>query len=321
MTLLQLLLKTRSRSKPSEPTHSTDGFTMIELVVGAVIAFLIMGPLLGFVVNILNDDSREQVKTTTDYELQAAVDFISEDLSQAYYIYDPEHQEDEKTINQIDAIQAKLPRASETPILVFWKLHRLRNAIPIPGSRITAPKNCTPDECNDTSVRAVVAYYLVKETNPNSIWCQPTTGDGKDCPQRIVRYLAHEPLEKFRGTGIPYPEGDLKDSQKGTLMIPNTFSLEEDPISSSFPAVSEDPQVLVNYISCFSDSICYPDQDSEDRIDVSDTNDSVQFTIKANAMRRIDGKKTGFCESDEGQGSAYCPKASVRVQGLKVKIQ
>ena len=94
MTLLQLLLKTRSRSKPSEPTHSTDGFTMIELLVGAIVAFLIIGPLLGFVVNILNDDSREQVKTTTDYELQAAVDFISEDLSQAYYIYNPDQIEE-----------------------------------------------------------------------------------------------------------------------------------------------------------------------------------------------------------------------------------
>ncbi len=299
MTLLQLLLKTRSRSKPSEPTHSIDGFTMIELLVGAIVAFLIIGPLLGFVVNILNDDSREQVKTTTDYELQAAVDFISEDLSQAYYIYDPD---------QIEEIQGQLPGDGE-PILVFWKLHRLRNSIPITGSNIL-PSQCddNPGQCNDTSVRAVVAYYL-EETEQNSIWCQPA---GDACPKRIVRYIAREKLERFRGTGVYYQNPQLDNFQQGTLDISNSdFDIQESP-TDSFPDVDVDPDVLVNYISDFSD----PDSNP---IEVSDTNDSVQFTIKANAMRRIDGKKTGFCETDEGKGSAYCPKASVRVQGLVIK--
>jgi hypothetical protein len=282
-------------------THSTDGFTMIELLVGAIVAFLIIGPLLGFVVNILNDDSREQVKTTADYELQAAVDFISEDLSQAYYIYDPA---------QIVDIKTQLPAGD--PILVFWKLYRIPNSIPIPGINNIVPRNCTPDTCNDTSVRAVVAYYLVDDDDQT--WCQPAG----DCPKRIVRHLAYEKLEKFRGTRVYYPEGDLKDSQKGTLDIPANFSLEENP-TANFPTVPEDPQVLVNYISGFS--LLPIDETSNPPIYIPDTNDSVKFTIQSNALRRIDGSKTGFCETPEGKDSAYCPKASVRVQGLRTKSQ
>lgn len=308
MTLLQFLLKIRHSSKDSISTHSKDGFTMIELLIGAIMAFLIITPLLGFVVSILNDDSREQVKTAADYELQSAIDYISEDLSQAYYIYDPDDPVDG---NQIEAIRSNLP-STGTPILVFWKLHRLKNSAPLTGSNIV-PRDCTPALCNDTSVRALVSYHLVEETNQNSIWCQPT---GNSCPKRIVRHLAHEPLERFRGTGVLYNEGDLSDSQKGTLDIPLNFSLDENP-TANFPTVPADEQVLVNYISRFSDT------PGVDEIDVSDTNDSVQFTITANARRRIDGSKkaTEFCDQNgEGEGTAFCPKANVRVEGLRIQL-
>ena len=291
-------------------TQSTDGFTMIELLVGAIIAFLIIGPLLGFVVNILNDDTREQAKVTTDYELQAAVDFISEDLSQAYYIYDPD---------QIEDIENNLPDKGE-PILVFWKLHRLPNSIPLPGSNIS-PNKCddNPELCNDTSVRALVSYHLVEENNNNSIWCQPA---GDACPKRIVRYMAPEQLEKFRGTGVYYnQESELDGFQRGALDLANSdFDLEESP--TDIPQVSANDDnvrqaVLVNYVSCFSDQDCFQDQDSPNRIDVADTNDSVKFTIRANARRRRDGEATEFCDpANDGEGTAECPQASVRVEGL-----
>ena len=51
-------------------------------------AFLIITPMLAFVVDMLNTDRREQVKSNTEQDIQAAVDFIAQDLSQAIYIYD-----------------------------------------------------------------------------------------------------------------------------------------------------------------------------------------------------------------------------------------
>ena len=85
--------------------------------------------MLGFVVDMLNTDRREQVKSNTEQDLQAAVDFISQDLSQAIYIYDQAG---------ITAINNKLPTpapANGTPILVFWKRQQMKNSLPVSSRR------------------------------------------------------------------------------------------------------------------------------------------------------------------------------------------
>ena len=94
-TLLHLLLKIRLENKSPKLAQNISGFTMIELLVGTIIAFLLITPLLSFVVNILNTDVKEAIKTTTEQELQAAVDYIEQDLSQAIYIYAPESFDDD----------------------------------------------------------------------------------------------------------------------------------------------------------------------------------------------------------------------------------
>jgi type II secretory pathway component PulJ len=70
-----------SRQQP--PT----GFTLIELLVAMVLAILVVMPLLGFIINILDNDRREQARQHQQ-EIQAAVDYIAQDLEQAVYIYD-----------------------------------------------------------------------------------------------------------------------------------------------------------------------------------------------------------------------------------------
>ena len=87
-TLLRLLLKSQHQRNRSGPAQTEKGMTLVELLVGAIMAFLIITPMLGFVVDMLNTDRREQVKSNTEQDLQAAVDFIAQDLSQAIYIYD-----------------------------------------------------------------------------------------------------------------------------------------------------------------------------------------------------------------------------------------
>ncbi len=87
-SLLRLLLKSQHQRNRSGPTQTEKGMTLVELLVGAIMAFLIITPMLGFVVDMLNTDRREQVKSNTEQDLQATADFISQDLSQAIYIYD-----------------------------------------------------------------------------------------------------------------------------------------------------------------------------------------------------------------------------------------
>ena len=86
--LLRLLLKNQHQRNRSNPAKTEKGMTLIELLIGTVMAFLIITPMLTFVVDMLNTDRREQVKSNTEQDIQAAVDFIAQDLSQAIYIYD-----------------------------------------------------------------------------------------------------------------------------------------------------------------------------------------------------------------------------------------
>src|SRR4028119_5587 len=86
--LLRLLLKSQHQRNRSVPAKTEQGMTLVELLVGSIMAFLIITPMLAFVVDMLNTDRREQVKSNTEQDIQAAVDFIAQDLSQAIYIYD-----------------------------------------------------------------------------------------------------------------------------------------------------------------------------------------------------------------------------------------
>jgi type II secretory pathway pseudopilin PulG len=196
-TLLRLLLKSQHQRNRSGPAQTDKGMTLVELLVGAIMAFLIITPMLGFVVDMLNTDRREQVKSTTEQDIQAAVDFIAQDLSQAIYIYDNNPIPTSTvttTATGIPAIAGQFippADATKTPILVFWKRRQIKNAVPVKGVN-AKPQDCRtgvkpgePGDCNDTYVLSLVAYYQVKDTTTNSTWCQPSGGL---CPTRIARY-------------------------------------------------------------------------------------------------------------------------------------
>src|SRR4028119_2247782 len=127
-TLLRLLLKTHQQRNRSGPAQTDKGMTLVELLVGAIMAFLIITPMIGFVVDMLNTDRREQVKSNTEQDVQAALDFIAQDLSQAIYIYDNNPAPTSSANTTATGIPALVagnfippPDQNQTPILVFWK--------------------------------------------------------------------------------------------------------------------------------------------------------------------------------------------------------
>jgi Tfp pilus assembly protein PilW len=70
-SLLRLLLKNQHRQNCSKQAQKEKGMTLVELLVGAIMAVLIITPMFGFVVEMLNSDRREQVKSNTEQDLQA----------------------------------------------------------------------------------------------------------------------------------------------------------------------------------------------------------------------------------------------------------
>jgi hypothetical protein len=194
-TLLRLLLNSQHQPNRSGPAQTDKGMTLVELLVGSIMAFLIITPMLAFVVDMLNTDRREQVKSNTEQDIQAAVDFIAQDLSQAIYIYDNNPVTTSTVTTTATGIPALVGKfippenPTQTPILVFWKRRQIKNAVPVKGLN-AKPQDCKtgvkPGEagdCNDTYVLSLVAYYQVNDQQ--NTWCQPSGGI---CPTRIARY-------------------------------------------------------------------------------------------------------------------------------------
>ncbi|WP_375474045.1 hormogonium polysaccharide secretion pseudopilin HpsC [uncultured Nostoc sp.] len=162
MNILRWLLSTQL--KPSHKQNKNSGFTLIELLVAMLIAFLVITPLLSFMIGVLNTDGQEQAKANSEQEIKAALDYITRDLQQAIYIYDATGIA--CLSGTVDASAANTcPNASTTgnqlptttdrvPVLVFWKRELVNQAITITGT-----------QKDDTFVYSLVAYYLIKDTS------------------------------------------------------------------------------------------------------------------------------------------------------------
>lgn len=163
MMILRLLLNKRQFKQ----AQTSDGFTLVELLVSIVISSIVLGTLLSFLTNILNSERREQAKTITESEIQSAIDYIADDLQEAVYIYDADG---------IAAIKSQLPEPNATdkvPVLVFWKRTFLPKERPVVLDNGTTTrvgclgKISDTNECDekDYFVYSLVTYYLIKDNN------------------------------------------------------------------------------------------------------------------------------------------------------------
>jgi type II secretory pathway pseudopilin PulG len=146
-------------TKFSTRKNRDHGFTLVELLIGLVMAFLVLTPLFGLMISIMNTDEKEQAKTTSEQELQTAIDFITRDLQKAVYIYDSQGVTNNyNTIAANSGIRDSLPTVTGgVPILVFWKQELVSNVIPT-----------TESKKDDASIYSLVAYYLIN--SPSTIW-------------------------------------------------------------------------------------------------------------------------------------------------------
>ncbi|MBD2453362.1 prepilin-type N-terminal cleavage/methylation domain-containing protein [Nostoc sp. FACHB-87] len=145
MNVLQWLLKKQFNYFYKQSTN--DGFTLIELLVAMLLAVLVITPLMGVMISMLETDRREQAKANSEQEIQAATDYIARDLQQAIYIYDA---------TGVDAIKSQLPTVTNgIPVLVFWKREISKDAV------VTKLKDKT--FYDDAFVNSLVAYYLIQD--------------------------------------------------------------------------------------------------------------------------------------------------------------
>lgn len=195
--MLKYLLKSQISSY--KLVKSQSGFTLIELLVAMILAVLVITPLLGFMINILDTDRRESARTTTEQEIQSALDFIAHDMEQAVYIYDADGLYGNST-KGITGIINQLPTWIETdkvPVLVFWKRYflskdqnvKVNDTDTRAGCLVTLPNS--PD-CNeqDYMLYSLVVYYLVKDSS--TTWNSTTA--------RIARWEIQDGIRSDSGT-------------------------------------------------------------------------------------------------------------------------
>lgn len=317
-----LRLKPQLSRTKSKFLQKSAGFTLIELLVALLIAFLILTPLLSFMVNILSIDKEEQAKANTEDDIQTAINYIARDLQQAIYVYDADG---------ITAITSQLRYPSDknkTPILVFWKRDLVSEVIP----------SSTNKSEDDTFIYSLVAYYLDNSTS--TTWSKAA---------RISRWQINNGVENS-ATGSVTCTGYTKTYVRGYCPDPgfaafNDYFAETDKLTvgmkkwrKASPDYTNDAIVLIDFVDQSTSSVpsatCPPNvTDPTDNTKkliewsvVKPTtmtgfyacvdkinNVTSQVFIRGNALARNSNNASQILYSD-GKKS-YFPTVSVRVQG------
>ncbi|MEH2457288.1 hormogonium polysaccharide secretion pseudopilin HpsC [Nostoc sp.] len=311
--------------KRSKFVQQVNGFTLIELLVGLLIAFLVLTPLLGFMVNILTTDQKEQAKANSEQEIQTAVDYIANDLQQAVYIYDRTAlTTNSNTVAASSGIQDQIPPSNTAtgcssstcqPILVFWKRKFLSGAI-------TLSTSTTTNTTNDTFVYSLVAYYLIKDSS--TTWSKAA---------RIARFEINDGVLAASGTTSATCTGYSDTYIDNTTHCPNAgfqrFNLNLASAPGLIPkmnswkatstAYTQQASVLIDYIDQTSISTtptCPTGTPSYGSymgfyacVDVANT--TAQVFLRGNALARLQTSNFDYPSNNP----SYFPTASVRVQG------
>jgi type II secretory pathway pseudopilin PulG len=324
--LLQLLLTYKFRT--TQPAQKNGGFTLIELLVGLILAFLVIIPLLGFMVNLLGTDRQEQAKANSEQELQAAADYIARDVEQAIYIYDG---------YGLGKIQAGLPTVTNSvPVLAFWKRQIIPKVIPVGTS--TACQNQT--DCDDAFVYSLVVYYLTQSdaTCASGTW---------SCTARIQRVQLRDAVKVKKANG----ETIIQSKDDGFVLFNPEFAASEEDSMNAWPygastAGAKDPEVLIDYIDQTplpaNTPWCPPikrkrallptgyDPTTASQVPVTPAstgflacvdveNTTAQISIRGNSLARIQKKTSNPPQySSDKSVATYFPTVRIQVQGRGV---
>ena len=330
MELLRLLLLNQRyplRTGKLSPTpKKTAGFTLIELLVGMIIAVLVITPVLGFMLNILQTDRREQAKVNTEQEIQAAADFIARDLQQSIFIYDAPGIYGSSGPPVNPGIGGELPTVTDgEPVLVFWKRTFIPDAV---SASFRAP--CAGGtNCNDAFVYSLVAYYLVSDGNTASIERFELEGGvyGRDAQNNPITIRQPDPgfqfdLEELNGETL---EDKMNNWEPTTTLAANTDELIKniDHSTAGVPseACPDDPNtpdleweqvprytgtgaVGANFQTfSFYTCIYSPQGKPDERI--------AKVFLRGNALARINANDNDYTTKREN----LFPRASIQVQG------
>jgi prepilin-type N-terminal cleavage/methylation domain-containing protein len=325
MNPLRFLLT--SGLKRSQLAQKNGGFTLIEVLVAMILAALVIGPLLGFMINILESDRREQAKAASEQEIKAALDYIAQDLSQAVYVYDAAGLNNLSTAatpgikDQIPPTKAVGNCNSITtckPVLVFWKRKLL-----------TSAEVGTLTGGNDAFVYSLVGYYLINDVAVNDNWSN-TARIGRFEIKDGIRSPNTSGTARVEGTStVYYKQLPDKGFQLFDLSIPGNLSTKmnqwkQHPQGYDIAKITNHPinSVLIDYVDQTAQGAACPTTTPAQNPTsstpgfyacVDATGTTAQVFIRGNALQRVRNLSTPPIYSPNQ--STYFPTASIRIQG------
>lgn len=322
MNVLRWLLSTQL--KQSHKHNKNSGFTLIELLVAMVLAFLIITPLLGFMISILDTDRKEQAKVNSEQEIKSALDYIARDLQQALYVYDGAG---------ITAIQSELPTVTGgVPVLVFWKREIIPETVQIVGQN---------GKKDDSFVYSLVAYYLIKKDT--ATWSKAARIGRFQIKDGIIDKNTTNPdtpcstiTEKYsRCPDIGFKSFDLSQKNKSKQEKMNSWKKATDYDLTKTPVT-----ILVDFIDqtttaqgAPSATTCPVDTNNPRQFELSSTPSSIERTgfyacvdslnaddrsivevyLRGNALARLNSDDSKILYN--ASKSSYFPTNNIKVEG------
>lgn len=193
-----LLVRSFRRFQRQRPTA---GFTLLELLISMFIGGIITTVLLYGVVELLKTNQRESSRAETQREMQLAMDYISNDLRQAVFVYDGTCLSGTTGCPGVTPyIPASVRTAPSVPVLAFWRVDELpqtlinlcaTNSATLNSSTVAPPTGISGVPCLSRRTYTLVVYSL-DTANSGNTW----SGNA-----RISRYA----LTQFTGNGSPNP--------------------------------------------------------------------------------------------------------------------
>jgi len=304
----------------SHQSSKTSGFTLTELLVGMLMASLVITPLFSFALNIMDSDRKEQAKATTEQEIESALDYITQDLEQAVYIYDADGLDKNSTDTPV-GIKNQIPPATNAetngcrsttptcvPVLVFWKRDHRPGILPVSGSSVK----------DDTFVYSLVAYYLIKSsgntwsnaarigrfeirdgvTNPTS----PTNSDAT--PNFITNESTSAGFQLF---DLSVTGSSLKEKMNRWTKASGNYNTNVLTLVDYVDHSNLTPQACPTGMQRVPSAATLP---GGFYACVDSATTSAQVYIRGNALARI-GNNSTFSTNQ----SAYFPSATIQVKG------
>jgi prepilin-type N-terminal cleavage/methylation domain-containing protein len=295
-----------SQMRQSHLSRKIGGFTLIEVLVAMIIAALVLTPLLGFMINILDTDRKEQAKASTEQEIQAALDYIAQDMEQAFYVYAPAAlTESTNTTNAAaSGIANQIPGPGLPftgcadgganickPIVVFWKRDYREGVVPVSGN------NTKKD---DTFVYSLVGYYLIKgnDSNPKT-WSNAARIARFQIRDGVKNPLTADPNDYVSPAESPSPGFAELDRKKSPTQWQK---------AGSYSAAQTPMRVLVDYVDPTTNGFRLIKPATDDPTTPEKENAISDISIRGNARERIN--LGGTCAAQD----TYCPYARMQIK-------